>query len=72
MNRNDSGFEFNTPVMHNGVPIGSIRQCATDDDSKLYDSKLYDAWLGFLGAIRVATGVSRNEAISALVRAHMS
>lgn len=60
-------FEYSTLVWHGGMVIGRISECATDDESRLYDG-----WLGLIGTHCVAHGVDRSEAIATVVRAHLS
>jgi hypothetical protein len=67
MNADDPGFQYMTLIFHNGVPIGKLYQCATDDDSLLYDGAL-----GLFGSHIIIHGVTRIEAIQAVERAWMS
>lgn len=63
-------FEYSTLVWHDGMVIGLITECATDDESRLYDGWL--GWLGLSSRHCVVHGVDRSTAIATVVRAHLS
>lgn len=64
-------FEYLTPVWHGGTVIGRISQCATEDGDTYGEPKLYDAWLGVIGYHNLAHGVTRSDAIAAIVKFEM-